>query len=100
MKQIIESISYPCPVLAGNPATPVFGVDMKCFVVGFKVSINYNEVTIVSAIAPAKGGGYAVTFEDGRMLFINDHPQMEVLYKPLTEEPSGNIQDTPPTEGV
>lgn len=82
------------------PDAPIFGIAMKSYVVGLPVSINYNEVTIVSAIAPTEGGGYAVTFEDGRILYLNDHPNMEVLYKFLEETTNGDISHTPPPEGV
>lgn len=92
MEMILESISYPCHLRIETPTSPVFGVVMKSYIVGESVLVNYNEASIVSGIAPADGGGYAVTFDDGRILFVPDHPQMELLYKPLTED-NGDKQD-------
>lgn len=100
MKQIIESISYPCPMRVDTPDAPIFGVAMKSYVVGLAVQFTNYDLSIVSAIAPAEDGGYAVTFEDGRILFVNDRSEMEVLYKPLEETTNGDLQDNPPTEGV
>lgn len=100
MKQIIESISYPCPMRVDTPDAPIFGIAMKSYVVGLAVQFTNYDLSIVSAIAPTEGGGYAVTFEDGKILYLNDHPNMEVLYKFLEETTNGDIQDTPPTEGV
>jgi hypothetical protein len=94
MELMIESISYPCHLRIETPTSPVFGVAMKSYIVGQSVLVNYNEASIVSAIAPAEGGGYAVTFEDGRQLFVKDHPMMEVLYKPLEEEDGDKQNDT------
>lgn len=99
MELMIESISYPCHLRIETPTSPVFGVAMKSYIVGQSVLVNYNEASIVFNIAPAEGGGYAVTFEDGRVLFVKDHPMMEVLYKPLMEE-CGDKQDDTDTASV
>ena len=99
MSQIIESISYPCPTVVHNKDGATAGVLMKNYFVGIGVMFSNNEASIVSSIAPAEGGGYAVTFEDGRVLFVKDHPQMEVLYKPL-EEDNGDQQDNAESAGV
>lgn len=100
MKQIIESISYPCPATYPVANGVVIGEVMKSFFVGVAVGMSNNEFSIVSSIAPAEGGGYAVTFEDGRMLFVKDHPQMEVMYKSLEEETDGDKQNIAESAGV
>ena len=99
MSMILEAISYPFSVRVDTANGPVFGKAMKSYVIGFPAQFTNGEMSIVSSIAPAEGGGYAVTFEDGRVLFISDCIEMEVLYKPLTEA-DGTEQDKPITEGV
>ena len=99
MSQIIESISYPCPTVVHNKDGATAGVLMKNYFVGIGVMFSNNEASIVSSIAPAEGGGYAVTFDDERVLFVKDHPQMEVLYKSL-EEDNGDQQDNAESAGV
>jgi hypothetical protein len=98
MDRIIECISYPFAFRLDTANGPVFGKAMKSYVVGLPAQFANGEMSIVSSIAPAEGGGYAVAFEDGRLLFVNDCIEMEVLYKPLQED--GTEQDKPLTEGV
>ena len=99
MRQIIESISYPCPSIYPVANGWVIGETMKSYFVGVGVTFLNNEFSIVSSIAPSEGGGYAVTFEDARVMFVKDHPQMEVMYKTLTET-DGDKQDNAESAGV
>lgn len=90
-KMYIDSISYPVATQINTANGVIFGRSMKTFAVGMVVWFWNNESSVVSRITPAEGGGYAVSFEDGRMLFINDCIEMEVTYKPFTAD--GDKQD-------